>query len=102
MRPKYAVLCRLVDCEDDWGLWLMGRNDSEGHVEFESVAEARKAMKTDYEGMSESYGADWTVDGKDHCVRKVGRDEISLDVPIWDGENDRESWIRARWKVVKI
>lgn len=78
------------------------KNVSNETSEFSRIADARKAMKADYESFGESYDAEWSADGKDHCKRKVSKDEISIDVPIWDGENERESWIHARWKIVKL
>lgn len=105
-KPKYAVLCRLIDCEDDWGLFLLSDDgfligDASPKV-FDTRAEARRAMRRNYRESAESYDAEWSVDGKDHCVRKVLPDEIALDVPIWDGENERDSWIRMRWEIVKL
>lgn len=98
-KPKFAVLCRMIDCEDDWGLFLLGDDNPEV---FDTRGAARKAMRRDYRSVSESYDASWSANGKDPCVRNVLPDEISLDVPIYDAENDRESLIRLRWKVVSL
>jgi hypothetical protein len=87
----------MIDCEEDWGLFLLG--DDNPKV-FGTKDAARKAMKSNYIDTAESYGASWSRDGKDPCKRTVLPDEISLDVPIYDAENDRESWLRLRWKVV--
>jgi len=107
-KSKYAILCRLVDCEEDWGLFLRG-SDSKPQdgpygdpVTFDSLREARVFMKADYALFAESYDAEWSANGRDPCRRKESKDEISIDVPIWDGENGRESWIHARWKIVKL
>lgn len=98
-KPKFAVLCRMIDCEDDWGLFLLG--DDNPKV-FDTRGAARKAMRLDYRSVSESYDALWSRHRKDLCIRIVRPDEISLDVPIHDAENDIESWIRLRWKVVEL
>jgi len=98
-KSKFAVLCRMIDCEDDWGLFLLGATHTDV---FDTRGAARKAMKRDYIGTAESYDASWSRDGKDPCKRTVLPDEISLDVPIYDAENDRESWLRLRWKVVEL
>ena len=98
-KPKFAVLCRMIDCKDDWGLFLLG----DTHVDvFDTRFEARNAMKRDYFGTSESYDALWSRYGKNPCKRAVLQDDISLDVPIYDAENDRESSLRIRWKVVEL
>ena len=98
-KPKFAVLCRLVDCEDDFGLFLY---EGDRPMTFDTSGAARVAMKRDYRMFAESYDAKWSVDGKDHCKKIVRPDEILIDVPIWDGENQRESWIHARWKIVSL
>lgn len=98
-KKKYAVLTRLVDCEDDWGIALLAESPLK---DFSTIKEARSAMKKDYRRFCESYDAEWTCDGKDHCRRMVNKDEISIDVPIWDGENEKDSWIRVRWKIVAL
>ena len=100
-KKKYAVMCRLVDCEEDWGLFILN-DDFSKPLTFSRIADARKAMKADYKSFSESYDAEWSCDGKDHCRRNVGKDEISIDVPIRDAENEKDSWIRARWKIVGL
>ena len=100
-KPKFAVLCRMIDCEDDWSLFLLGDFWENPEV-FDTRGAARKAMKRDYIDTAESYDALWSRDGKDPCRRTVLPDEISLDVPIYDAENDRESWLRLRWKVVGL
>ena len=101
-KKKYAVMCRLVDCEEDWGIFLLcGEQDNEP-LTFDTLPAARKAMKEDYKFFAESYDAEWTSDGKDHCKRNVGKDEISIDVPIYDAENEKESWIHAKWKIVEL
>ena len=106
LKPKFAVLCRLIDCEDDWEVFLLGNGgiglDVCGKETFDTVGAARAAMKRDYNTFATSYDAHWSVDGKDHCRRAVSKDEISIDVPIWDAENQKDSWIRARWKIVSI
>lgn len=107
LKHKFAVLCRLVDCEDDWGVFLLGKSCTGlGMYDFEETFDtkgaARAAMKKDYKNFAEPYDAHWSADGKDHCKRTVLPDEISIDVPIWDAENQKDSWIRARWKVVEI
>lgn len=100
-KKMYMVLCRLVDGEEDFGLFpLCGDNDKP--MEFSRVADARKAMKKDYERFAEDYDAAWTIDGTDHCKRSVGANAITIDVPVWDGENGRDSWIRAKWKIVSL
>lgn len=98
-KPKFAVLCRMIDCEDDWGLFLLGDVDP---MVFGTKGAARKAMKRDYIDVAESYDASWCKDGKDPCKRTVLPNEISLDVPIYDAENDIESWLRLRWKIVEL
>ena len=100
-KPKFVVLCRMIDCEDDWGLFLLSDDNDTPDV-FDTRGAARKAMRRDYRSMSEYYDASWSAIGKDPCVRNVLPDEISLDVPIYDAENDIESWIRLRWKVVDL
>lgn len=94
-KKKYAVLSRLVDCEEDWGLFVT-------YKDFATIKEARSSMKKDYRRFCESYDDEWTCDGKDRCRRVVKKDEISIDIPIWDGENAKDSWIRARWKIVAL
>ena len=104
-KTKYMVICRLVDCENDFGLFPLCSDERGSRDEvrvFDTVTEARKAMKADYETFSESYDADMSVDGKDHCKRKVGKDTIEIKVPVWDGENERDSWIVAKWAVVGL
>ena len=98
-KPKFAVLCRMIDCGEDWGLFLLGDDDPKV---FDTRGAARKAMKRDYIDTAESYDASWSRGGKDPCKRTVLPDEISLDVPIYDVENDRESWLGLRWKVVEL
>ena len=107
LKPKFAVLCRLVDCEDDWGVFLLGKDgiffDMHDDAEtFDTEGAARAEMKKDYKYFALSYDAHWSVDGKDHCKRTVSKNEISIDVPIWDVENKKDSWIRAKWKIVSI
>lgn len=104
-KTKYMVICRLVDCEEDFGLFplLKDTKEEDGDIEvFDTVTEARKAMKKDYEYFAESYDAEQSVDGKDHCKRNVGKDTIEIKVPVWDGENDRDSWIVAKWAIVGL
>ena len=98
-KPKFAVLCRMIDCKEDWGLFLLGDDNP---MVFDTKSAARKAMKRDYMRTAESYGASWRSGCKDPCKRTVLQDEISLDVPIYDAENDIESWIRLRWKIVDL
>jgi hypothetical protein len=98
-KPKFAVLCRMIDCDDDWGLFLLGDCDP---MVFDSKGAARQAMKRDYADVAESYDASWSRDKKDLCRRTVRPDEISLDVPIYDADNDIESWLRLRWRVVSL
>lgn len=98
-KPKFAVLCRLIDCEDDWGLFLLGDDDPKV---FDTRGAARKAMKRDYIDTAESYDASCSRDGKDPCRRIVRSDEISLDVPIYDAANEMESLDRFRWKVIEL
>ena len=98
---KYAVICRLVDCEEDWGLFTLN-DDSDKPLVFSRIADARRVMKDNYKSFSESYDAEWSCDGKDHCKRNVRKDEISIDVPIYDAENEKDSWIVARWSVVGL
>ena len=98
-KPKFAVLCHMIDCEEDWGLFLLGDDDPKV---FDTKGAARKAMKRDYIYAADSYDASWSKDGKDPCRRTVLPDEMSLDVPIYDAENGRESWLRLRWKVVGL
>ena len=106
LKPKFAVLCRLIDCEDDWGVFRLRNggidSDEYGDGTFDTAGSARAAMRKDYKNFALSYDAHWSVDGKDHCKRTVLPNEISIDVPIWDGENQKDSWIRARWKIVSI
>lgn len=98
-RPKFAVLCRMVDCEEDWGLFLLGDDDPKV---FDTKGAARKAMKRDYIALAESYDASLSRDGKDPCRRIVSPDEISLYIPIYDVKNDMESWLMLKWKVVEL
>lgn len=104
-KPMYGILCRLVDCEEDFGLFMFrGDGKYAKELSFGRMSDAKKAMWEDVRKFSESYGAEWTVDGKDHCRRTIkdGGKFVSIDVPIWDGENQRDSWIHARWKIVKL
>ena len=98
-KPKFAVLCRMIDCDDDWGLFLLGDDSTEV---FDTRFEARKAMRRGYRSVSESYDASWSANGKDPCERTVLPDEISLDVPIYDAENNMEPWVGLGWKVVEL
>ena len=101
-KKKYAVIRHLVDCEEDWGVTpLCGEQDNEP-LSFDTPSAARKAMKEEYEEFNVTCDAVYSGDGKDHCKRNVGKDEISIDVPMYDAENDRDSWIRVRWKVVGL
>ena len=104
-KKKYMVICRLVNCEVEFGLFPLLKDMKEEDRDiavFDTVTEARKAMKKDYEDFAETYDAEQSVDGKDHCKRKIGKDIIEIKVPIWDGENDRDSWSVAKWAVVGL
>ena len=94
-KPKFAVFCRVIDCQDDLDLMFLLGDDNP--KVFDTRCAARKAMRRDYRMsvyLSES--------GKDTCVVNVLPDEISLDVPIYKSYKGRESIIRVRWKVVSI
>lgn len=99
---RYAVLCRLVDCQEDWGLSLLTPYDSTSPKTFNTKALARTEMKKDYGRLCESYSAEWSANEKDPCFRKVEKDEIYLRIPIWDGEKGEESYIHAKWKIVEL
>lgn len=98
-KPKFAVLCRMIDGDDDWGLFLLGDVDP---LVFGTKGAARKAMKRDYIDVAASYDWSWSRDRKDPCRRIVRTDKISLDIPIYDAENDIDSWLRIRWEVVSL
>lgn len=97
MKDKFAVVCHCVDCEDETTFLLSGAECCK------TITEARKLMKEDFGLMREEYSPVWSADGKtDPCTLKKDKDEIWFDVPIWDGENEKDSWIRCHWKIVKI
>lgn len=98
MKSAYAVLCHRIDCGDE-SVFLL---EDGGEDSWPSVAKARKAMKKDYETMCDEYSPDWSADGKDPCNHAVTKDEIFMQVPIWDGEKEKDSWILCHWKIVQI
>lgn len=105
LKHKFVVLCRIVDWEDD-DVFLLGNGGIDFNAydkeTFDTAGAARAAMKKDYNAFAATYDAHWSVDGKDHRKRTVLPNEISIDVPIWDAENQKDSWIRAMWKIVSI
>jgi len=98
------IICRLVDCEEDWGLFPFVDKDTVDPVVFDKLMDARRAMCADCKSFESSYDVSWSADGKNHCKKTVSEDglEISVSIPIWDGENQRDSWIHAKWKVVSL
>ena len=97
MKDKFAVVCHRVDCEDEETFLLDGAECCE------TIAEARKLMKKDFQLMREEYSPEWSADGKtDPCTLKKYKDGICFYIPIWDCENKKESWIVCHWKIVKI
>lgn len=96
---EYVVLAKRSDCGD---LAVFTIEDSFGRDHWPSFAQARAAMKADYEIMREEYSPDKTRDGKDVRVCKLDRSSAVFSVPIWDGERKRESMLKCKWKVVEI
>lgn len=97
MKNVFTVLCHRIDCEDEDTFVL------EGAECCKTISEARKLMKADFNYMREVYSPEWSADGKiDPCTTRKEKDEIWFDVPIWDGENEKDSWIHCHWKVVKF
>ena len=96
-KPAYAVLCHRIDCEDEDTFLL------ENAEACKTVTEARKAMRDDFKYMREEWSPEWSADGKtDPCFTRKEKDEIWFDIPVWDGENEKDSWIHCHWKVVKV
>lgn len=102
-KTKYMVICRLVDCENDFGIFPLCDDSTEPKPrEFDRVSDARKAMRRDYVNLMDALDVDWSEKSKKHCKRFVEKNFISIDVPIWDGENQKDSWVRARWTIVSL
>ena len=106
-KKKYMIICRLVDCEEDFGLFPLLKDMKKGDGDiavFDRIADARKAMWADCKSFEEPYDVVWSADKKNHCKKTIRDDgrEISISVPIYDGENERESWIHAKWKIVEL
>ena len=100
MKKCYCVIARRIDCGDDdvFQLETDGRRDF-----FPTKADARRAMKADYLLMTDEYSTEWSADGKTNpCRRKVEKDEIFLDIPVWNGDKMKEDWIQCHWKIVEI
>ena len=97
MKESYMVVCHRIDCGDE-GTFVL-----EGAENLPSIVEARKIMQEDVEETCDYYDVDWSENGKTNsCTKKVAEDEIWLDVPIYNADEDREDWIRCHWKIVKI
>ena len=95
MKNVYTVLCHIIDCEDENTFVL------EGAERCKNISEARRLMREDFNDMRMAYSPCWSADGKtDPCTTMKEKDEIRFDVPIWDGENEKDSWIHCHWKVV--
>ena len=95
MKNVYTVLCHRIDCEDEATFIL------EGAECCKTATEARKLMREDFNIMRDDYSPEWSADGKtDPCTVRKDKDEIWFDVPICDGEKQKDSWIHCHWKVV--
>jgi len=97
MKPSYAVVCHRIDCGDETTFML----EDNGKDWWSDIKDARKAMRADYNIMCDEWSADWSVDGKEHCIKRTSRDEIFMDIPCAN-ENGDEDWIRCHWKIVKM
>lgn len=100
MRKGYCVIAHRIDCGDEVVFQIDGKN---GKDFFSTKSEARNAMKADYRIMADAYSPEWSADGKtDPCQRRIGKDEIFLNVPIWNGEEKKDDWILCHWKIVEV
>lgn len=96
----YAVLAWRSDCGD---VAVFMIEDSLGRDHWSSFGEARAAMKADYRTMLEEYPADWmSALGVKKRRRVLRRSSAEFSVPIWDGERRRESFLKCRWRIVRI
>lgn len=97
---SYAVLAWRSDCGD---VAVFTAEDSSGRDHWPSFGQARAAMKADYRIMLDEYPRDWMraagTKRRRHVLRKSSAE---FSVPVWDGERKRESWLKCKWKVVRI
>ena len=98
MKPSYVVLCHRIDCGDEITFTLEGED---GKDTWDNIKDARKAMREDYAVMCDDWSAEWTVDRKEHCIKRTSTDEIFMDIPCAN-EDGEEDWIRCHWKIVKM
>lgn len=100
---RYIVLAWRSDCGDTS---VFAITDSYGRDHWESFGEARAAMKADYRTMLEDYPAVWMTALGVKRVKKrrrvLRRSSAEFSVPIWDGERKRESFLKCRWRIVRI
>lgn len=99
-RAEYVVLAKRSDCGD---LAVFTVEDSLGRDHWPSFAQARAVMKADYGTMLAEYPTCFmTKAGKRRRKCRIRRTGAEFSAPIWDGERQRESRLRCRWRVVAI
>lgn len=97
---RYIVLAKRNDCGD---FAVFQVQDARGWDFWKTEAEARAVMKADYGIMLAEYPFDWmTKAGKRRRKHRIRRSSAEFSVPIWDGERQRDSWLKCKWKIVKI
>lgn len=100
MKKGYCVIAHRIDCGDED---IFQMEDGGGRDFFSSKVEARRAMKADYGSTVEDYSHEWSADGKtDPCQRKIEKDEILLNIPVWNADEGKDDWIQCHWKIVEI
>ena len=87
---------------DDCGDVEVFQVEKDGKDFWETFAEARAVMKDDSETISEDWTPDWSRSGRDLRKRGISRTSARFQVPVWDGERQRNGSITCKWRIVEI
>ena len=100
IKKAYCVVAHRIDCGDETVFQVENNSNKDW---FSTKSEARKAMKEDYQLMIDAYYDSCEVDGnEDKFQSKIEKDEIFMNIPIWNSETEKEDWILCHWKIVEI
>ena len=94
----FVVLAKRDDCGDVDVFPV----EKDGKDFWKTFDEARAVMKDDYKKMSEDWTPDWSRSGRDLRKRRISRTSASFQVPVWDGERQRNGSITCKWRIVEI
>ena len=76
--------------------------EKDGKDFWNTLDEARAVMKEEYETMSRVWTPDWSRSGRDLRKRRISRTSARFQVPVWDGERQRNGSITCKWRIVEI